>query len=84
MQHEAHRDGVVTSDNALETRRAVAAHTAMAMKVARDYGLGVILGNQNLVRDVAAYHGGARSFFQVYSGSLRLKRRLWKQQTVGN
>lgn len=43
LQHEAHRDGVVTSDNGLETERAVLAHTAMALRVAGDvekkYGL---------------------------------------------
>jgi len=67
-QHEAHRDGVVTSDNDLETRRAVLAHTEMALRVAGDYGLGVILGNQNLAGDAAAYLGGPEAFAR-YAGT---------------
>ena len=33
LGHEAYRDGVVTADNSLETRRAVLGHTNMAMRM---------------------------------------------------
>ena len=36
LGHEAHRDGVVTGDNALETRKAVFGHTEMAIRMAND------------------------------------------------
>ncbi|MBN2552584.1 MAG: hypothetical protein JXB06_07425, partial [Spirochaetales bacterium] len=56
LQHEAHRDGVV-SDAAvqrLETREAVLAHTDMALKIAGEYGFSFIENDPALLRDVVA------------------------------
>jgi hypothetical protein len=60
LQHEAYRDTVVDADNYLETREAALAHTEMALGMAGDplYAgvmLGLIVGNENLRKDLGAY-----------------------------
>jgi len=64
LQHEAHRDGVVTSDNYLETRRAVLAHTEMALRML-DGGL-EIMNDMGLARDIFAYLYGDSTMFNAY------------------
>ena len=60
LQHEAHRDGIVTADNHLETRTAVLSHTAIALRMANDNRYtasmnAVIAGNTTLQNDLNAY-----------------------------
>ncbi|UCF99097.1 MAG: hypothetical protein JSV89_06055 [Spirochaetaceae bacterium] len=75
LQHEAHRDGV-TSDalaQQLETRKAVRAHTEMALKVAGDYDFSFIENDPNLLRDVVASRIAAVTgdeFFAAYVDKL--------------
>ncbi len=60
MGHEAYRNGI--DDGALmqeyETQRAVLGHTEMALRVAKEYGMGFITQNAKLSRDVAEYLKG--------------------------
>ncbi|MDR2542663.1 MAG: hypothetical protein LBC80_04340 [Treponema sp.] len=52
LGHEAHRDGIVTADNYLNTRTATLAHTEMAMRMM--LGGESIAFDQNLVNDMSA------------------------------
>ncbi|MBW8002842.1 MAG: hypothetical protein FVQ80_12610 [Planctomycetes bacterium] len=54
LQHEAHRDGIVSLENYLETREAVKAHTEMALRIASDYGFELIDRDDKLLRNVVA------------------------------
>ena len=60
--HEAYRDGYVTSDNSLETRTAVTAHTEMALRMIKE---GRITPDINLIKDIIAYNQGS-DFFNRY------------------
>ena len=63
LGHEAHRDGIVTADNYLETRQAVRAHTEMALRMIGD---GQVLAlNDNLINTIIAYSLG-NDFFNAY------------------
>jgi hypothetical protein len=63
LGHEAYRNGIVTGDNDLETREAALEHTGMALRMLFD---GQQLAfDDNLIRDIVAYMGGA-DFFNAY------------------
>ncbi|MDR1419992.1 MAG: M15 family metallopeptidase [Treponema sp.] len=66
LGHEAGRDGIVTSDNYLETRGAVYEHTQMALRMLQD-GQNIAF-NQNLVDDLYAYvsSNGNMNEFNAY------------------
>jgi len=66
LGHEAYRDGIVTNDNDIETRKANLVHTEMAIRMLND-GHSLPL-NENLIRDLVAYSLG-EDFFNAYSDS---------------
>jgi|GEM_PF-1893407 len=55
LQHEAHRDGIVDTENLLETREAVAAHTRMSAAIMQDerYGSGAFGLDSHLALQIA-------------------------------
>jgi murein DD-endopeptidase MepM/ murein hydrolase activator NlpD len=68
LGHEAYRDGIVTKNNYIETRRAVLAHTEMVIRMIGD-GQELWL-NQNLANDLNAYFNarGDMNSFNAYVG----------------
>jgi hypothetical protein len=70
MQHEAHRNGVYDGvlGQEYETQRAALGHTEMALRVAKEYGTGLITSSENLTNDVLNYLQGPETFAK-YVGS---------------
>ena len=66
LGHEAYRDGIVTDDNALETMRAVTAHTVMADKMWADKYYFTL--DANIMKDLLVYKilGGDVDLFGSY------------------
>jgi hypothetical protein len=86
LGHEAHRDGVVTADNYLETRTATLAHTQMAMRMM--FG-GEDINDANLLRDIAELMtaqalGDMSSFFAYIDANYDSSADYWRLVTDGN
>ena len=60
-QHEAHRDGVVTEDNYLETRESVASRAETLLAMEQDYE-GIIGSDARNLIDVLMYQAGGETF----------------------
>ncbi len=76
LQHEAHRDGIVSDVHSqfFETANAVAAHSHMALAMANDFLyskdiINFIASNLNLQNDINAYLSGNTSLFAGYVGA---------------
>jgi len=78
LQHEAHRSGLVESDNSLETEEAVAAHTIMAMEMAGQFGMDFIGKDSNLINDVIKYAAGKDAFSKYVKENYDSSADYWK------
>jgi hypothetical protein len=79
VQHEAHRDGVYTRDNNLETRDAARGHTEMAIRMMM--GGETLAESEYLEKDIMAYimAGGNRDAFNAYvDGNYDSSADFWK------
>jgi hypothetical protein len=79
LGHEAHRDGIVTSDNYMETRTSVSAHTEMAIRMLSD-GKHSFL-DKNLMNDLHAYsesNGDMSKFYQYVDNNYDSSQDYWK------
>jgi hypothetical protein len=76
LGHEAYRDGVVTSNNYLETHTAVKAHTEMAMRM-MEKGHNIMY-DENLRNDIAAYSMGADYFSNYVFDNYDSSEDFWK------
>jgi hypothetical protein len=78
LQHEAHRDGVISDSLSqdLETKRAVEAHTEMALALIPDYGRGFL--DSQLVEDISAYDSGAAAFRSYVGDTYDSSADYWK------
>jgi hypothetical protein len=77
LGHESYRDGIVTSDNIVETQRAVKGHTEMALRMLTD---GQRLSENNaLGRDVYEYLVNKNGSFNSYvDGTYDSSEDYWK------
>jgi hypothetical protein len=66
LQHESHRDGLVTSGNDAETFDAVLAHTKMAIRMLQDTDKTGLEANEMLMNDIAHYLFGGTNGFSNY------------------
>jgi hypothetical protein len=79
LGHEAYRDGIVTSDNYMETRTAVLAHTEMALRMLLD-GQQLALDG-NLFKDILAYsisNGDMAMFYSYVDNNYDSSNDYWK------
>jgi hypothetical protein len=76
LGHEAHRDGIVTADNYLETRTAVFAHTEMALRMITAGE--AIAFDRNLANDIAAYYQGNSRFNAYVDATYDSSADYWK------
>jgi hypothetical protein len=82
LGHEAYRNGIVTGDNDLETRKAALEHTGMALRMLFD---GQQLDfDDNLIRDIVAYMGGADFFNAYVDNNYDSSADFWKLTRQGN
>lgn len=80
LQHEAWRDGVVSSADLqfAETFGAVKAHTEMALRMAGAYGETILNGNADLRRDILAYRRGLPSLITHTGRTYDYSADFWK------
>jgi len=80
MQHEVYRNGVYDGQlgQEYETQRAVLGHTEMALRVAKEYGMGFVAQNAKLSRDVAEYVKGPESFAKYVGDTYDSTADYWK------
>jgi hypothetical protein len=84
LGHEAHRDGFVTDDNAIETQQAVLAHTEMALRMLAG-GLNIKM-DRNLYADIIAYSlakDGILSFNDYVDNAYDSSADYWKLTATG-
>ncbi|MGA2976183.1 MAG: hypothetical protein ABSF77_12805 [Spirochaetia bacterium] len=80
LGHEAYRNGI---DNGIvgqqwETAAAVLGHTEMALRVAQEYGVEFIAGNENLAQDAKTYLAGAAAFASYVGAAYDSSADYWK------
>ncbi|MBI9108590.1 MAG: hypothetical protein JEZ04_17735 [Spirochaetales bacterium] len=83
LQHEAHRDGMLGSNNDSETLRAVLSHTQMIEALGNAYGFDFMSGDNNLIGDISVYMAalqlGDMSLFSDYvAGAYDSSADYWK------
>ncbi len=64
LNHEAHRDGDISSDYSqkMETRQAVKGHITTLDKLMGDYGSAIFNGNDELLKDYVSYKTGGNNY----------------------
>jgi len=83
LGHEAYRDGIIKTDNHLETRITTLAHTEMLVRMLND-GQNVAM-NENFLKDLAAYSFGNSDFFNFYvDNNYDSSGDFWKLTREGN
>jgi hypothetical protein len=76
LGHEAYRDGYETDDNYIETRKAVLAHTEMAIRMNMGGYSSVI--NDQLMKDIVAYNIGGDIFNYYVDNNYDSSADYWK------
>ena len=86
LGHEAYRDGIegTEKEQFYESVNATAAHTAMALRVAGEYGYDFITSDANLSADVFNYAKDAADFEQYVFDNYNWRGENWKLMNDGS